>query len=104
MRKHRHPWVRRLVGLGLLAGVAYAVWRATENPPEPFPDGDAPNRDVDVESTATTVQEMAPVEATTDAWVEVEDGVCPVSHPVKGKLKSGIYHLPGGASYDRTTP
>ena len=36
-------------------------------------------------------------------WVEPgAEGDCPLSHPVKAKLRSGIYHLPGGASYDRT--
>jgi micrococcal nuclease len=29
---------------------------------------------------------------------------CPQSHPVKAKMNSGIYHLPGGLSYDRTHP
>jgi hypothetical protein len=36
-------------------------------------------------------------------WVDPDpEGDCPLSHPVKTKLRSGIYHLPGGASYDRT--
>jgi hypothetical protein len=29
---------------------------------------------------------------------------CPASHPVKAKLRSGIFHEPGGASYGRTIP
>ncbi len=33
-----------------------------------------------------------------------DDGECPLSHPIKGKLSSGIYHVPGGANYDRTQP
>ena len=35
-------------------------------------------------------------------WVEAVDGACPVTHPVKAKVGSGIYHLPGGQFYDRT--
>ena len=35
-------------------------------------------------------------------WVEPDDGACPASHPVKAKLASGIFHVPGGANYDRT--
>ncbi len=36
-------------------------------------------------------------------WVAPEsDGSCPLSHPVKVKLRSGIYHVPGGLVYDRT--
>ncbi len=38
------------------------------------------------------------------SWVEPVDGECPPSHPVKAKLASGIYHVPGGLSYARTRP
>ncbi|MGI9033034.1 MAG: hypothetical protein ACR2HY_05025 [Acidimicrobiales bacterium] len=38
------------------------------------------------------------------AWVEPEGGACPTSHPVKAKLRSGIFHLPGMAAYARTSP
>lgn len=31
-----------------------------------------------------------------------EDGSCPLGHPIKAKLRSGIYHEPGMAAYDRT--
>jgi hypothetical protein len=64
-----------MLGLGLLVGVGYAVWRAVDDHTEPR-----------------------------EAWVEVDGNTCPASHPVKGKLKSGIYHVPGGFSYDRTSP
>ncbi len=36
------------------------------------------------------------------AWVEPTGGVCPTSHPIKAKLSSKIFHLPGTASYERT--
>ncbi len=29
-------------------------------------------------------------------------GNCPLSHPIKGKLASGIYHRPGAFAYERT--
>ena len=32
------------------------------------------------------------------------DGSCPATHPVKAKLASGIYHVPGGGNYERTKP
>jgi hypothetical protein len=38
------------------------------------------------------------------AWVEPVDGACPVTHPVKAKLSSGIFHPPGGLNYLRTNP
>ncbi len=36
------------------------------------------------------------------AWVDADDGVCPPSHPVKAKLSSRLFHLPGMAFYNRT--
>jgi outer membrane biosynthesis protein TonB len=38
------------------------------------------------------------------AFVEPKGGVCPKSHPVKAKVSSFIYHLPGMLAYERTTP
>jgi len=37
-------------------------------------------------------------------WIEVAGDAVPDTHPVKAKLKSGIYHLPGMLNYDRTVP
>ncbi len=37
-------------------------------------------------------------------WREAADGECPAGYPVKAKLSSGIYHLPGMVNYARTTP
>ena len=38
-----------------------------------------------------------------NTWVDpLDDGACPVSHPVKANDHSGIYHVPGGRFYDRT--
>ena len=36
------------------------------------------------------------------AWVRPVAGVCPSTHPVKGKLASRLFHLPGMFAYDRT--
>ena len=35
-------------------------------------------------------------------WVPANDGVCPQSHPVKAKLSSKIFHVPGARNYNRT--
>jgi hypothetical protein len=43
-------------------------------------------------------------DAAEPTWVAPEDGACPVSHPVKAKVQSGIFHAPGSAFYDRTRP
>lgn len=37
-------------------------------------------------------------------WAEVVDGRCPETHPVKAKMSSGIYHLPGMLNYERARP
>ena len=37
-------------------------------------------------------------------WVEATGRICPPSHPVKAKLSSRIFHLPGMAAYNRTAP
>jgi hypothetical protein len=103
--------LRRGAVAGLLAGVAVVVWRklASRAPqtegmtfaPAPFP---SPPRPVPRASTPeTTPAATEPAGSTQDpAWVEPDDGACPVSHPVKAKIASGIFHVPGGLSYDRT--
>lgn len=40
----------------------------------------------------------------TAPWVEPTEGTCPTSHPVKAKLSSRIFHLPGMFNYERTRP
>ena len=96
--------VKRALGLGVLAGAAYAAWRAFESSrpdstltwqPRPFPYPPEP-----VETHAPAAAAEVPTDAS--AWVEAADGGCPVSHPVKAKLASGIFHEPGGANYART--
>ncbi len=42
--------------------------------------------------------------STAVAWVAPDDGVCPPSHPIKAKLSSKIFHLPGMFAYARTVP
>jgi hypothetical protein len=36
------------------------------------------------------------------AWVEPSEGACPTTHPIKAKLSSKIFHLPGMFAYERT--
>jgi hypothetical protein len=37
-------------------------------------------------------------------WVDPTGGVCPTTHPVKAKLASRIFHLPGMLNYERAAP
>ena len=112
-------WVRRTFGLGILAGLAYTVWRAIEanrvgpDPgwePQPFPFPPQPRTTAppptvaDTDDAVRTDAKTAPLVEAPAAWCEPTDGACPSSHPVKAKLSSKIFHVPGGFSYDRTIP
>lgn len=58
-----------------------------------------------VKAAANSAAKAAKVAPASGApWVEPVDGACPPTHPVKAKLKSMIYHLPGMLAYDRTAP
>jgi hypothetical protein len=96
---------KRTLGVGVLAGVIYGAWRAYrarvvkaagdttwEAAPFPFPPIPRP-----AAAKATVVAAVEPS-------IEPVDGGCPDSHPVKGKLTSGIFHMPGGLNYARTRP
>ncbi len=37
-------------------------------------------------------------------WADPVDGACPEGYPIKAKVKSGIFHVPGGVAYERTSP
>jgi hypothetical protein len=103
---------KRLLGLGALAAMGYAMWRAYERrkvntgvnwDPQPFPYPPQPHTDAPSE----TEPAPAPAAAATageSGWIEPNDGACPASHPVKAKVTSGIFHVPGGSNYARTNP
>jgi hypothetical protein len=113
--------LRRTAIASLIAGGAYAIWRylaarapdtagvTFETSPFPAPPRPVPSPASAPASAAEPDGASAP-SAAPDAgsaasgtpWVEPVDGACPISHPVKAKLSSGIYHLPGGGNYDRT--
>jgi hypothetical protein len=95
---------KRLLGAGIVAGIAYAGWRAWKTRvPEssgvewdaaPFPFPPAPRPAAPPAASADTAAFVDPA----------ADGACPLTHPVKAKLASGIYHVPGGGNYERTKP
>ncbi len=105
--------------LGLLGGIAALVARLLSHddpvplslasePPQPWPpltsDPAVPAAPTERAIPDPASPEAATVASSGSAWVEPVDGACPTSHPVKAKLASKIFHVPGGASYDRTTP
>lgn len=103
--------------LGVAVGIIRAVRRST--PPEvtgqaswrPLADTPAAQKrsgPVQFTDTGATADEPAaatePATTTEQRWVEPVDGQCPATHPIKGNADSGIFHVPGGMSYERTVP
>ena len=106
---------KRLLGAGIVAGIAYAGWRAwkTRVPDSdvhwdssaPFPFPPVPRPTTSRPAASADVPPPAPEPGETAAYVEPgADGACPLTHPVKAKLTSGIYHVEGGMNYERTNP
>jgi len=108
--------LKRTVQLGFLAGIGYAIWRYFDRQraesevtwePQPFPYPPQPRAEAEATTQVTTATTApAPVSdapaSDAKAWVEAAEGTCPATHPVKAKLSSKIFHVPGGANYDRT--
>ena len=117
---------KRTCKIGLLGGAAYAAWRWYQSKapdreesgawePQPFPYPPIPRASGEGGDAHVTVHPPVEMElgggpeiddenAPVAPWMDPVGGGCPPSHPVKGKLASGIFHLPGGSSYERTTP
>ena len=109
--------IRRLFRFGLLVGllaaIAFALSKVLDSQrtepagplrtPEPWPRLESDPTVAAAPVTAAAPDPGAPGAKAT-AWVEPTGGVCPTSHPVKAKLASKIFHLPGMANYERTNP
>lgn len=109
-------WWRGSLLVALAAVLVLAVRRVLRTPtpdprglvfePQPFPSPPRPVEHLrvppgmEVEGGPELDGQLAGIAP----WVEPVEGACPPSHPVKVKLSSGIYHRPGGLSYDRTRP
>lgn len=99
--------------LGVLGAVAYALMRLLEQRSpdsptaaperhEPWPALASDPARPEPPSTHLRPDPGAPSSGGSAPWVEPVDGDCPASHPVKAKLSSKIFHLPGMANYERT--
>jgi hypothetical protein len=112
-------FLKRVLGLGALAAIGYAIWRAYDRrrldtgtawepqafpyPPQPRPIADEPSPVAKDHSPVADAPDSGAGDArATTSWVEPDGGTCPASHPVKAKLSSGIFHVPGGTNYNRT--
>jgi hypothetical protein len=66
------------------------------------PTAAAPTAPTEAATPAPAAKKQPPLGA---AWVAPDDaGACPEGHPVKVKLSSRLYHLPGMNAYARTRP
>jgi hypothetical protein len=85
--------MRRLLILAAFVALGFVVARSRRALLAPEPDHDP-----------WSTEPPVALEAQTAAWVDPVNGECPPTHPVKAKLSSGIYHLPGMMAYARTHP
>ena len=117
--------------VGLLAGIVLAIAKIFRPKPEPLSAPTAPHEWPPLEAPApvrAVAPEPAPARAPTpepqrveqaakkpavkkeapkktlDTWVDPDGNICPDTHPVKGKLSSMIFQVPGNFAYDRTNP
>ena len=99
-------WILRVALVGLLAAVAWQVRRARPLPAPGAPSApsspSAPEEAPAPEPTPEPEPEPAREPAVT--WRDPVDGACPDGFLVKVNTRSGIAHVPGGRSYDRTVP
>jgi hypothetical protein len=119
--------VRALVRLALFVGLASLVFALLRRlrearadaaglamveppawPPFAAEPGDGPAADpaprAPQPTSSAPAAPVAPEPGPVVAWVGPVDGECPADHPIKVKLASGIYHLPGMMNYARTVP
>jgi hypothetical protein len=102
-------WLKRFLGVGVVAGIAYAIWRVLDErsrasdltwTAQPFPSPPRP----EIREPAAETPAAAQADNAIAAWVDPDGDACPATHPVKAKLASGIFHERGGQMYDRTSP
>lgn len=107
-----HGGMTRLLKLGIVGALAavVGVWfRRRSDTPEFVGTGTAQWPPLVVDAPRVVVKEPTDGTAAEPAgrgdqtWIAPEsDGSCPLSHPIKAKASSGIYHQPDGLAYERT--
>ena len=103
--------LRRATFLLLLAvgiGAVVSSWRGRSATPAPAAPPQWPPWEQESEAPAREPQESARpnsavAPASEQTWLPAPgDGSVPEGHPIKVKLSSGIFHVPGGRFYERT--
>lgn len=92
MTRRRTLCLMAIAAAGVGAFVVVRRRGATPAPPMSAPAASAP------------AAPAPPAPAPSLAWAAPVDGQTPDGYPVKVNTKSGIFHVPGGRSYDRTVP
>lgn len=86
------------------AVVAPAPEAEPDPAPTPTPAATKPRRERPLKA-APAPKNRAPKPAAGERiWVEPSGTVCPPTHPIKAKLASMLFHLPGMFAYDRCKP
>jgi hypothetical protein len=94
--------VVKLLALAAVITVVVAALRRRPAPPSASPTAPpSPKRPVVPEAPTTPA---GPAVIAAPGVDPTADGVCPDGYPVKAKLKSKIFHVPGGVLYERTVP
>jgi hypothetical protein len=109
--------LKRLTLFALLAGgavVAYSKWKQRQAAAVPAVEPAWPplklstTPDDEPAGVAaphfTQISEEHSTAGGSERWRTPVDGQCPDGYPVKANQSSGIFHLPGGRSYERTVP
>lgn len=117
----------RIVRVGIIGAIVVGIIRMLRGPRQPAVTGEAswppladdaapepvvsspaaeqePAREAAPAAVVSRSERGAEADEAESGWVDPIDGVCPASHPIKGNAQSNIFHVPGGASYDRTVP
>jgi hypothetical protein len=71
---------------------------AAANPPAAEPAKQAPAKKAPAKKAPAKRKPLVAL------WVEPKGVVCPTTHPVKAKLASKIFHVPGMLNYERAKP
>src|SRR5438309_1311313 len=101
--------------VGLLFGIGFALYktmqgrRAAQETVRPPIEGPGPVRAAKKAPAKKAPAKKAAAKKAagppTKKWVEpVSPDMCPDSHPIKAKLSSKLFHLPGMFAYPRTKP
>ena len=100
-------WIRRLFWLSVLVGGAYGGYvvsmRRKSTPAELPQWAPSPPKDPEPSKAAAMEPPAGQPETAAPRWVAPVDGVCPAGYLIKAGANSGIYHVPGGRFYERTT-